>query len=339
MSAFASANFQSHDYALYRPTYSIEFFKYIFKFSGLNNFKNDNISIVDIGSGPATCELTYIPYLIELLEKKLLNLNKINIYVTDVSQTMITEAERSINEKIINNHKFPNNLKDIFNIKYIVIEGEKLNELIKDNSIDLIIAAECVHWIQPESWLKSMNKILKPETGVLAYWGYVDPVFIDDANHNSNNIKNANIFYNEFVYETEGKLGSYWQQPGRNILRGLCRDINNKIFEDLNNWNDVITVYRDPSKGNTEILERLENKDVEFQIDDKALQMIKKLTVKDFVHYANTWSSSHKWNIVHPKEEEISKLFFEGFNKITKWDLTDKVVIEMKTFYTFAKKH
>lgn len=340
MSAFAAANFQSHDYSLHRPNYSVDFFKYIFKFLELDNFKNDTISIVDIGSGPATCELTFIPYLIELLEKKILKLSKINIYVTDVSKPMIAEAEKSINEKITNNNNyFSNNLKGIFNFKYIEIEGEKLNEIIEDNSIDLIIAAECVHWIQPESWLKNMNKILKSKTGVLAYWGYVDPVFTDDVNHNSNNIENANNFYNEFVYESDGKLGSYWQQPGRKILRGLCKGINNKIFEDLSHWNDVITVYRDPSKGNTEILERLKNKDIEFKVDDKVLQMIKELTFQDFLQYTDTWSSSHKWNELHPENERVSKLFYQGLSKITKWDLNDSIIIEYKTFYTFAKKH
>ncbi|KAG0680444.1 hypothetical protein C6P40_002350 [Pichia californica] len=335
MSAFASKNFQSHDYALHRPSYSIDFFKYIFKFGNLSEVIKDELSIVDIGCGPATCELVFIPYLIELIESKQLNLNKIKIYVTDISSTMINEAESTLNNLLLN--KLSKSIKNIFEIKFLVISGENLNNIINESSVDLVIAAECVHWINPNPWLNSMKSILKSNTGVLAYWGYVDPVFIGHEGEKEN-INKANDFYNDFVYEEEGKLGVYWQQPGRKILRGLCKDINNIVFQDTESWNDVITVYRDPSKNDIKILDRLINNDINFKIDDEVLKMIKSITFEQFLQYTDTWSSSHKWNENHNEDEKVSKLFYKGLNKITNWKLSDNIEIEMKTFYTLCKK-
>lgn len=336
MSAFADKSFQSHEYALHRPSYSLVFFKYIFKFAELTTIERSDLSIVDIGTGPGTCIITIIPYIIELLKNGLLKVKKVKLYITDVSITMIKEAERNIINKL---SEYSSDIINLFGVHYSVIGGEQLLDIIDPSSIDIVLAAECVHWTDDAKLLKCINTILKPIIGVFAYWGYVDPVFVDrEFKYKSELIQKANKFYSDFVYEEEGKLGSYWQQPGRKILRGLCRGINDKVFEDTVSWRDVVTVYRDPLAGKVDVLDRLIDKDVKFKINDEALKMIQKTTVNQYLQYVDTWSSSHKWNSSHSEDQRVSKLFFKGLHEQTGWELDDEIEVEMKTFYTLTKK-
>lgn len=339
MSAFAAKSFKSHDYALYRPSYSLDFFKYVFRFADLTNIAQEGktFSILDVGAGPGTCMITFIPYLAALVEQKKINVEKINLIVTDVSTNMLSEAKKNL-DKVIDNlgsHK-----KDLFALKYIESSGEGLLRLLDASSIDLVIAAECVHWLKSEEWLICMQQILKPKTGVLAFWGYVDPVFtgIEKPGDHEKEITKANEFYESFVYEAEGKLGVYWEQPGRRKLRGLCKEANDLVFEDVKNWRDVVTVSRDPLRGDVSISDRLAGDDVDFKVDDKALKMTKTYTLAQFLQYADTWSSSHKWNAEHGEDEKVSSIFYKGLHEANNWGLEDVIEVEFKTYYTLSKK-
>lgn len=340
MSAFASKSFEANEYALHRPSYSIEFFKYVFEYAGLFDKTKENkqqpriVSILDIGSGPGTCMVTIIPYITDLIRSgKFPSIQKIRLVVTDFSETMIKEAKVNIDQ--ILNH----NDKEIFTVEYFVASAEELDKHVENDSIDVVFAAECAHWLEYKSWLSCMNKLLKPKIGVLAYWAYVDPVFTKKIGQSDNiSVKKANEFYDSFVYEGDGKLGSYWQQPGRSILRKLYVDLNEFVYEEKSNWDDVITCYRDASNESIKVIERVENEEFQFKINTEALKMEKEIKIRDFVNYIDTWSSSHKWNKIHNDDEKVSELFYNGIKKLTNWELDDVVIIEFKTVYTFCKK-
>lgn len=339
MSAFAAKSFQSHDYSLYRPSYSLDFFKYIFDFANLVKNSQDGkiLSILDVGAGPGTCMVTIIPYLATLVEEKKLNVQKIRLVVTDVSSNMLSEAKKNLIDVI---GKIGAQHANLFELLYFEAGGEGLSDLVGEASIDIVIAAECVHWLKNKDWLNCMQQILKPTTGVLAFWGYVDPVFtgVEKPGNHEKEIESANDFYESFVYEAEGKLGVYWQQPGRSKLRGLCKEANGLVYDDTRCWGDVITVYRDPLKGDVKVLDRLRGQDVDFEVDDEAFKLTKSFTLDQFLRYADTWSSSHKWNAEHDENNKVSSVFYKGLNETTKWELEDVIEVEFKTYYTLAKK-
>ena len=339
MSAFAAKSFQSHDYALYRPSYSLDFFKYIFSFAGLikNSQDGRKLSILDVGAGPGTCMITIIPYLTTLVEEKKINVQKIRLIVTDVSSNMLSEAKKNLTEVI---SKIGDEHANLFELVYFEAGGEGLTELVGKASIDIVIAAECVHWLKSADWLNCMHQILKPQTGALAFWGYVDPVFtgVEKPGEHEKEVEKANEFYESFVYEAEGKLGVYWQQPGRSKLRGLCKEANALVYDDTKNWGDVVTVYRDPLQGDVSVFDRLKGQDINFKADDEAFKLTKTFTLDKFLHYADTWSSSHKWNAEHGENEKVSSIFYNGLNESTKWELEDVIEVEFKTYYTLAKK-
>lgn len=327
MSAFSAKTFNSHQYALYRPSYSTEFYKYILEYAQVRPDAK-TLSIVDIGSGPGTCAITIISYLSEQIKNGKYTLNKVIIYVTDVSETMILEAEKNINDILasISNG-------DLFEIKYSIIGAENIDSVVTPHSIDVVTAAQSIHWAETSKWLDCMKKILVKGTGVLAYWGYVDPVFTK-INGTTEHNKTANDFFELFVYDDKDALGPHWQQPGRNILRGLYKDINAAVLKDTASWKDCVVCSRDPSKDDgCEVTKTGEAIDV----DKEALKMTRRGTVENYVNYVNTWSSSYKWNQLHSEAEQANKLFYERLRELISWSLQDEIEIEFKSVYTFCK--
>ena len=336
MSAFSANTFNSHDYSLYRPSYSTEFFQYIFQYLGLNEWKSESINILDVGSGPGTCILKIIPILKEVINSKETPLKKVKIFVSDLSNTMLNEAKINI-DKVIRDSL------ESFEIEYIQSGGETIDLKINEQ-IDLIIAAECVHWLNSEKWLDCMHKLLKKD-GVLAYWGYVDPVFTKiEGSDDKNRLKIANDEYNSFVYEEKGKLGEYWQQPGRSKLRSLYKEVNEiALNNEGDKWYETIMCRRDPLIGEIEtIFNNDGNSDGDngkvsrFEFKDDVLKIEMRLTIEQLLNYMDTWSSSFKWNSSH--EEKVSLLFGKKLEEKVGLKKSDDIVIEMKTVYLFTKK-
>lgn len=329
MSEFATPDFNSRDYSLFRPSYSAGFFKYILKYAGFNKneWDSDTLSIVDIGSGPGTCIITLLPIIYEYIKLKDIDVKKVEIYVSDVSEVMLNEAKKNINHTL---EIFDD--KNLFTIKYLRTGGEEIANSVKEESIDVVLAAECAHWLNVEKWFESVHQILKSNTGVFAYWGYVDPNFIK-VNGNKEAADKVNIFYQDFVYEKGGKLGPYWEQPGRRILCGLYKGINNLILKDKR-WKDNVICTRDIKNQKIAIINKAPN----FTIDKNILKIAKNMKVIDFLSYMDTWSSSSKWNKENPTKGKISLLFYEQLESVIAWKLTDSIEVEMQTVYSLNKK-
>lgn len=329
MSEFSANNFKSHDYSLFRPSYSPSFFKYILEYSRFNSddWKSKTLSIVDIGSGPATCIITLLPIIYEYVISNDLNIENVEIYVTDVSEVMLDEAKKNV-DKILRSF---DDLK-LFSIKYLNVSGEDIAKSVDSESIDIVFAAECAHWLNVDKWFQSVYEVLKTGTGVFAYWGYVDPNFIK-INDSEENAKTANVFYEDFVYEKGGKLGPYWEQPGRGILRSLYKHMNELILKD-ERWKNNIICTRDIKNKKIQII----NKDQHLKIDQNILKITNNMRVIDYLSYIDTWSSSSKWNKENADKGKISLLFYEQLEALIKWKLTDYIEIEFQTVYSLNKK-
>ena len=206
--------------------------------------------------------------------------------------------------------------------------------------MDLIIAPNCVHWLDSEKWLNSVKGILN-YGGVLAYWGYVDPVFTKiEGSDDKNRLKIANDEYNAFVYEEKGKLGEYWEQPGRNKLRSSYKEINDIIWKDRHTtWEEILLCRRDPLTGDNKFFGSIdgENKHPpDFQIRNDILKMEIRVTFEELLNYMDTWSSSFKWNSSH--KDKVSSLFGKILEEKIGLNRSDKIVIEMKTISMMTRK-
>ena len=317
MSAFSSSTYTSQDYAKYRPTYPESFFHYILKNAKVTSLQS--LTILDVGCGPGTCFITLIPELVNLLNNDNNPLKEVKLIASDLSQTMLNEAEREITPLL-------SNTKSI-DVQYVQAKGEDVSEHITKDSVDLVIAAECMHWVDAEQFLNGIRQIMRTG-GTLAYGGYVDPVFTAVGNNeDSALLKKLNDVYEDFVYVGDGRLGVYWEQPGRERLRRLYENINEVVESDGEHWNDIVKCIRDPLQGKVQTV---------GNADQGALKMEMALPFESFLKYADTWSSSFKWNESHPEEQRVSKVFYKKINQVAQIDLADEITIEMKTVYMIA---
>ncbi|UJR08507.1 hypothetical protein I4U23_012773 [Adineta vaga] len=128
-------------YRLHRPGYPRQLFEYIINYYFHGKQINEQIPLaldVGCGNGQATIELsTFCDRVIGI----------------DVSANQIAHAIS----------------KD--NIEYRCQKAEDLTFLQSD-SVDLITIATTLHWLDIESFVEQVQRVLKPNTGVLAVWTY-----------------------------------------------------------------------------------------------------------------------------------------------------------------------
>lgn len=291
MSQFADSNFDSKLYDLYRPTYPPKFISYIIE--KCIPIDKENVRIVDIGTGPGTALSTLIDLIEEKTKNGQLKVKKYEIWATDVSEVMIEQAKQKLSKYN----------SELIQINFAVCQGEEIDSIVE--GVDLVLAAECAHWLNVDKWIACMRKVCH---GYLVYWGYVDGVFID--------YPELNQFYDDFVYD-EGELGKCWNQPGRNILRSCFKDTNERMKKEF----ECEIVYRNPATGVGE---------------GSPLRITQNVTVEDYLKYVDTWSASFSWNASHKPEERAGLLFDKGFQKYG-LNHNDKLNIEMKTVYCIAK--
>jgi ubiquinone/menaquinone biosynthesis C-methylase UbiE len=83
------------------------------------------------------------------------------------------------------------------NVEYRCHKGEDLT-FLESNSVDLITTATTFHWLDIEAFVEQVQRVLKPNTGVLAVWTY--------GTGGLDNPK-ADAVYNEF---NQVRLFPYW---------------------------------------------------------------------------------------------------------------------------------
>lgn len=280
MSAFSDTNFKANDYNSFRPTYSSQLFDAILEYhTGKHQLAVD----IGCGSGQASYPLT------NHFQK---------VIGTDLSQTMIDAANTQIKPE------------DEGSIEFKQSPGESLS-FIEDGSVDLVTAAQCIHWFDHDRFFKEIERVLKPG-GTLAFWGYADPVF---------GIPEADEMISQFTYDDPTKLGPYWEQPGRNIVRGLLKEVvpPNEYFQDHK-------VY--------EHRPGLANKGQQLS----PLQIQRDVPLEFYHKYITTWSSYHRWKKSHPSSEDISDVFVKELEAKFNWNPKTVVHIEWLTVLKLAKK-
>lgn len=91
------------------------------------------------------------------------------------------------------------------NVKYVLAAAEKSG--LADHSVDLITAAQSLHWFDIEAFFSEARRVLVPG-GVIAVWGYGDPSLDDPALQSSLHAFNR------------GTLETYWPSERSVLLAG-----------------------------------------------------------------------------------------------------------------------
>ncbi|QEE17621.1 class I SAM-dependent methyltransferase [Promethearchaeum syntrophicum] len=125
------------NYVKYRPSYPINLIDHLRK----NNILTTGQNIADIGSGTG-------------IFSRLLLTTENNIFAVEPNKEMRIAAEKSLQNK-------PN-----FNS----INGSAENTTLKENSIDIITAAQSFHWFDLEKTKKEFLRILKPNGYIVLVW-------------------------------------------------------------------------------------------------------------------------------------------------------------------------
>jgi hypothetical protein len=153
------------------------------------------------------------------------------------------------------------------NIEFRQASAEDLG-FIEDGTLDMVVAGQAAHWFDySKVWPELGRKVRKG--GTLAFWGYKDNVFVD--------YPKASQVLLDYCYGEE-KMGPYWEQPGRDILRGKYRGIVPPGEE----WEDVRRVEYEPGtkgKGSGE----------------GDCIMRSRMRLGEMEGYARTFSSFHNW--------------------------------------------
>ncbi|RZK39178.1 MAG: SAM-dependent methyltransferase [Pedobacter sp.] len=185
-------NFTTHSdqYAKYRPTYPAEFFDY------LNSVVSNKGNAWDCGTGNG--QVAY-----ELAK------SFDNVFATDISQSQIDNA-------------FPAD-----NIFYSLQAAEHTN--FEDQSFDLIIVAQAIHWFKFEEFYKEVKRTAKNKA-LLCVIGY------GKININEEIDKVITDFYDNVI-------GEYWDKERRYIDENYetipfpFQEIDTPKFENRNRWN------------------------------------------------------------------------------------------------------
>ncbi|CCH59951.1 hypothetical protein TBLA_0C01360 [Henningerozyma blattae CBS 6284] len=284
MSQFSEKDFDAINYADFRPTYSIEFYKKMNEYH-----EGEKNLLIDVGCGPGTATL------------QLVNLLKFKKTIgTDISKPMVDGG---------------NNLKQKdSNVEFLVSSGEDfqfLGEEFNAKKVDMITAAECVHYIGFNIFQENCWKNLR-KNGTLAIWGYVNPTI---AGHPKVDKISFDYFY------SADKFGPYWQQPGGKIISNLLQDCkwDETKYKDIKN---VVMFARDYGTG----------------VNEDELYFGCSSTPEGLRRYFTTTSFYHGWKKDHPNEKDLSESFLEEvLAACPDLKANSKVQIVFDTFYMFAR--
>ncbi|SCV00150.1 LANO_0F05446g1_1 [Lachancea nothofagi CBS 11611] len=284
MSTYSEESFDSDFYQKNRPTYPESLYEAIKSY-------HDGVSeiAIDIGCGTGISTFPLLRYFSK-------------VFGLDPSPTMLTPA-----------NKCKEDLKpeDRSRIEFKVCAAEKLSTLFNEDSIDIVVGAESIHWVDHRRFFEEAHRVLRPH-GTIAYWFYVEPIFLD--------FPEANEIYEKYVYEDPAYMGPLWK-PGKEYLRLFGETIripDDKFYEIKKH------IYR-PLKS--------EHKTAYFEQRNS-------YTLGDFRRYLRSWSAYHTWQQIHGgPDRDIAEMLIDELKLKCNWgEETTKLRVEWGTAYYMARK-
>ncbi|KAG0662892.1 hypothetical protein C6P45_000946 [Maudiozyma exigua] len=252
MSQFSQTDFKTDNYSNARPNYPLEFYEYLSQYH-----TGGNDLLVDVGCGPGVATFQLV--------ENMSNFKR--IIGTDISDPMIKEAQEKLKTTKQSNGPA---------VEFQVSSSEDFSFLQVEQKCDMITAAECAHWFNFNTFQNAVANNLNPH-GTFAIWGYIDSVLFD--------YPDTDELMLDLQYG-EDKLGPYWEQPGRTILRGLLRDkhLDSALFERIEE-NHIFARETAPQKNCSEMSD----------ITKFPLRISKQMTLTAYIAYLRTCSAYHAW--------------------------------------------
>lgn len=297
MATFSEKDFNAERYFSFRPSYPADFYQL------LSNYHHGPCQLlVDVGCGPGTATFQ--------MASSLQSFQK--VIGTDISPTMIEQAKQALASE-----------RSDMRVSFQVSPGDDFTFLGPEKSdkqiCDMITAVECVHWFAFDAFQEAVAANLR-SGGTIAIWGYADAIFVD--------YPDLDDILNDVAYG-EDKLGPYWEQPGRHILRNMLRDRN----FDKTKFTDVQEVYLQATDLRSTTCTKPDNK-------CKPLLIIKEMTLLEFAGYVKTWSAYHAWlkKIGNTRPNIVDELIERVLSLHPELSIDSKVRLVWNTFYKFARR-
>lgn len=316
MATYSRSSFKSLNYNTFRPHYPATFYKILADYLAAQGNRVPVLRAIDLGCGTGVA--TY----------PLLNISE-RVTGMDLSPVMIQTAtdlkEKRLQELGISE-------ANRIDFKTGSVESQIYNgvEGVKEGTVDLITAAQCIHWFKDYPvFFAAAAKLLK-KGGVLAYWYYVDPVItrasgpskVDDTAA----LKNAYEIYHKYVYDDPQYIGPHWENPGRRIIKEFNVDVNKHIPSELYDNKKINKLEVQPGSP------------VVANEDDLVLER-KSIKLKDLVTYLDTYSGYHAFKEATGDKNDVWGQYLAELEAANGWDRnTTEIDIVWNTGYTFVTK-
>lgn len=183
------------------------------------------------------------------------------------------------------------------NVEFRPAAAEDLS-FVGDAQLDMVVAGQAAHWFDYGRVWGELGRTVR-SGGTVAFWGYRDNYFVD--------YPRATKVLDEYCYGEE-KMGPCWEQPGRDILRNLYRDIVPPEAE----WEAVKRVTYEPSS---------EGKGKGQGMGEVLMQ--KRLMLGEVEGYVRTFSAFVNWSEGKGKGEKKRNTGEGG-------DIVDRMFDEMR---------
>lgn len=288
MATYSEKDFDTAHYNSARPSYPDQFYHTLMEYHRPNHTQ----LALDVGTGSGFVAFK----LSEYFDK---------VVATDISESMISQC---------NLDPRTNGCK----IRFEVAPAEQSPASVEPESIDMITAAECCHWMDHPRFFRECARVLK-KGATLAYWFYLDPVFVGNSR--------ANEIYMDFAYgssvekygeTSERFFGPFYEQPGHEYLRTAMADVSppGELFT------DIIRHHYHPEKNDR---------------DYTTLYIERKVTLSVYRDYVTSWSGYHNWKKENTGEDTVDG-FMEELADALGVDMDVPVKIVFPTVYTFARR-
>ncbi|KAI5950415.1 hypothetical protein CANMA_005343 [Candida margitis] len=318
MTTFSKSGFKTLNYNSFRPHYPPSFYKVLSQYvqKGQQQHELPVAKAIDLGCGTGVATyplLNFVRYVIGL----------------DLSPSMINTANSLVPQRLKEMGIDPSDSR----ITFQVGSAESFvnsSDNVEASSVDLITAAQCIHWFQDyDSFFQSSAKLLK-SGGTLAYFYYIDPMIVNFSGPSQgikeDILEKAYEVYLKFAYNDPNLIGPHWEQPGRNILKNFCEEVNSHIPRD--EFTDItINTYKASATN--------PSADTAQELDLKKLN----ISLQEYLAYFETYSGFHNYKEKTGNVDLIKADFVKELVDATGWDLEKtKVDLVWNTGYTFIRK-
>ncbi|KAE9398369.1 S-adenosyl-L-methionine-dependent methyltransferase [Gymnopus androsaceus JB14] len=211
MATFAQTSFNAAVYSASRPTYPKALFQYVFDYheKGPATLPADSPLkprwdlAVDLGCGTGQATTELYPF------------NK--VIGVEPSSVMVEKARKYVGE-----HLGGSELSST-QFEFVQSPAEELG-FLENESVDLIISAQAVHWFDWNILWPEVARVLRP-SGTIAFWTY--------SEFRLPQYPSLTPLITHYLQGTQGStpptsldsLGNYWERPGRTILERHLVDI------------------------------------------------------------------------------------------------------------------